>query len=293
MIDVYLSIFVVLILSSISVLCLILVAFSGCSKYSILGMLRLISSVFSFECIFSSIIIYSLFSYSDLSISTYIASSYKLCSLSLSLYFNSLRFTLLSYFLFTLCIFALFLFYYIFSSILLYLLSSLFYYFILRSLHSLFLVLLHLLYFPSISLSITFNYVSHCLFSLVHSFIFFSFVRFFHCILFALCTLFFTLLLSIDLFIFFLISLLIESNRVPFDNNEAESELVSGFSTSYSSIYLSILMLSEYFNLIVGSIIVSLMVHLSPSHLISLLLFISIIRCSFLRLKFDDIIYLS
>jgi NADH-quinone oxidoreductase subunit H len=96
-----------------------------------------------------------------------------------------------------------------------------------------------------------------------------------------------------DLFAYAIISLLAESNRVPFDLAEAESELVAGFSTSYSSVYFSVLMLSEYLGLIVGSILILTILHSPNFSLIYLLLFICALRSSFLRIKFDDLLYFS
>ena len=48
-----------------------------------------------------------------------------------------------------------------------------------------------------------------------------------------------------------MISIIAECNRVPFDLPEAESELTAGFQTEYSSIYFSMLILTEYSNSII------------------------------------------
>lgn len=51
----------------------------------------------------------------------------------------------------------------------------------------------------------------------------------------------------------FLIVMLLESKRAPFDHVETESEMVSGYATEYSGIYLLTFYLIEYFHLIISA----------------------------------------
>jgi len=59
------------------------------------------------------------------------------------------------------------------------------------------------------------------------------------------------------LFILFLVSALAETNRIPFDLPEAESELVSGYNVEYSSIGFTFFFLAEYSNIILMSCIIT------------------------------------
>jgi NADH-quinone oxidoreductase subunit H len=57
------------------------------------------------------------------------------------------------------------------------------------------------------------------------------------------------------LFILFIISILAETNRHPFDLPEAESELVSGYNVEYSAITFAFFSLGEYANILIMSLL--------------------------------------
>ena len=56
-------------------------------------------------------------------------------------------------------------------------------------------------------------------------------------------------------FLIFLVTILAETNRPPFDLPEAESELVSGFNIEYSSMGFALFFLAEYSSMIIMSIL--------------------------------------
>nr|WOE91041.1 NADH dehydrogenase subunit 1 [Phyllorhiza punctata] len=104
--------------------------------------------------------------------------------------------------------------------------------------------------------------------------------------------------------VMFLISLVAETNRAPFDLTEGESELVSGYNVEYSSMSFALLFLAEYANIIFMSGLFSLIFLGGWSFIgYNLTLFLGVktslismffvwIRASFPRIRYDQLMTL-
>ena len=103
-------------------------------------------------------------------------------------------------------------------------------------------------------------------------------------------------------FAIFMISALAEGNRIPFDLSEAESELISGYTTEYSGIKFALFYLAEYVHLfgicVLGSIIFfggpngpffqsNILIVLKALIFFTAILFI---RWSFFRIRIDQLL---
>nr|ALO64404.1 NADH dehydrogenase subunit 1 [Andrena labiata] len=103
----------------------------------------------------------------------------------------------------------------------------------------------------------------------------------------------------IPMYLMFLISLLIELNRTPFDLVEGESELVSGFNTEYFSGSFALIFMAEYLSIIFMGFLVSVMFMIFD--LISMkflmiwlfhIFFIIWIRGVMPRIRYDELMYM-
>jgi NADH:ubiquinone oxidoreductase subunit H len=94
------------------------------------------------------------------------------------------------------------------------------------------------------------------------------------------------------IFIFF-ISILADCNRIPHDLCEAESESVAGYITEYSSIYFSIILLTEYSNIIVFIWLIIVLFSITAIYFIYFLFTVCLIRSSLTRVKFNELMISS
>lgn len=60
-------------------------------------------------------------------------------------------------------------------------------------------------------------------------------------------------------FIIFLVCIFAETNRLPFDMAESETELVSGFHTEYSSFKFGLFFVGEYAHMLIGSAVIAIL----------------------------------
>ena len=77
---------------------------------------------------------------------------------------------------------------------------------------------------------------------------------------------------------------------MPFDIAEAESELVAGFITEYSSFYFSIILLTEYASIIAIITWMIILLNCTQRSGIVILFVARYVRSTLNRLKFDELI---
>jgi NADH:ubiquinone oxidoreductase subunit H len=101
------------------------------------------------------------------------------------------------------------------------------------------------------------------------------------------------------IFLIFLICILAETNRIPFDLPESESELVAGYNVEYSSMVFAMFFLGEYSNMLVMSfLVVSLFFGGCISgffyfKLIVFFFFFILIRAILPRYRYDQLLYIG
>ena len=87
----------------------------------------------------------------------------------------------------------------------------------------------------------------------------------------------------------FIICILAESNRVPYDLPEAESELVAGFITEYSAVIFSLILFTEYSNIIALFLLLIIFLAINSDCLMFFCIIVCLIRTTLNRLKFDEL----
>ena len=104
--------------------------------------------------------------------------------------------------------------------------------------------------------------------------------------------------ISFLLRLIFVVCILAEANRSPFDFAEGERELVSGFNTEYSSVLFVIIFLAEYISILFMSFFCAIIRF--SSGIFSLIFFFLLIsffyiwaRATLPRFRYDQLIYLS
>lgn len=105
--------------------------------------------------------------------------------------------------------------------------------------------------------------------------------------------------ISIPLFVIAFVSMLAETNRIPFDLAEAESELVAGYNVEYSSILFSFFFLAEYSNILTSSFFISFLFIGSVSPFVNILfaltvaMLVVVVRGILPRYRYTDLLSIS
>lgn len=94
-------------------------------------------------------------------------------------------------------------------------------------------------------------------------------------------------------YIIFIITILAETNRPPFDLPECESELVAGYITEYSGLSFTALYLAEYMNILSMSHLTNIFFHPSIIGLLLITFIFILIRATLPRLKFIELLKLG
>ena len=99
----------------------------------------------------------------------------------------------------------------------------------------------------------------------------------------------------LPLFFVFIVCILAETKRVPFDLPEAEAELVAGYNVEYSSLGFALFFISEYANMAVMSALASIyfLGGFSPLKLAAIFFFYVHVRGTLPRYRYDQFLRLG
>ncbi len=95
----------------------------------------------------------------------------------------------------------------------------------------------------------------------------------------------------IFIIIIYIIIILLQSHRQPFDQSEVELEIIAGFLTDFSSYLFVILLLTEYLLIIIAIIMICFILHIYYIFTIIGCYFISLSRSLFVRFRYDLLIH--